>query len=219
MPLLRSFLFGFLLTAVQFSFAQIRATTESGNKVLLFDDGTWKYDETRKEVASSAIAAVVAESATLQIDSSREISTDPVELFYASSPRLVKFFGEMGSNIRCKISCSNYHGVIKLHFGWEIPVSDGHRYFGMLKEGSTVTLTLEDRQQIVLVMGDENELKRLEKFNSSVISNATIPLSTQQLTSLMKQPLEKMEVEWRKDSEEYRIEQTQLLMDALPTVF
>jgi hypothetical protein len=207
----------FLFTVLaNFSIAQIRATTESGNKVLLYDNGTWKYEE---KVAEAAEPVVVAVSAAISVDSTKTYQTEPEGLFYLPSPRLVKYFGDARGGIRCKLSCSNNLGTVQLHFTWEFPVVDANRYFGWLKEGSRVTFTMEDGQKVDVFMGKDGDLKRLEKQNYSVLSNSSVPLTQEQLTALTARPVRKMEVDWKKKPEEYEITQTGFLMEALPTVF
>ncbi len=214
------FLIVCILSFSKLSFAQVRATTESGNKVLLFDNGTWQYEEklvNAVEKADVPVAVVVA--ATIVVDSSKTVATEPIDLLYLPSPRLVKYFGESGGYIRCKMSCSNSQGTVKILLMWEFPVLDGNRYFGMFKEGSLVTFTMEDGQKVEVIMGDENALDYYKSTNYSRISNATMPLTPTQIAALCAQPCRKMEVGWRKNPEEYDIESTHLLMDTLPTVF
>lgn len=206
----------FILVFTNFSFAQIRATTESGNKVLLFDNGTWKYEET---IENSSLSAEVVAVAAINIDSTREITKEPKNLFYLPSPRLVRYFGESGGNIRCKLGCSNNLGVVKLHFSWEFPVSDGHRYFGWFKEGTKVIFIMDNGQKVDLIMGSESSFKAYEKNNYSMISNTSQPLTNMQLSVLSAQTLDKMEVEWKKKPEEYYIDQSNFLIEILPTVF
>jgi hypothetical protein len=214
------FLIFLILTITKLSFAQVRATTESGNKVLLFDNGTWQYEENLLNTAGkSALTVEVVSVATIKVDSTRSFATEPKDLFYLPSPRLVKFFGESGGHIRCKLSCSNELGIIKVHFIWEFPVSDGDRYFGRLKEGSKVTFMMDDGQKVELVMGDESKIKRYENRNYSVIFSTSSPLTKTQIAALSGQPFDEMEVEWKKNPEKYDIEQTRFLMDALRTVF
>lgn len=203
-----------------FSFAQVRATTESGNNVLLFDNGTWKYDEKTAIAGENSVVATAALTvATIDIDSSRETSTDPKELFYLPSPRLVKYFGESGGNIRCKLSCSNTLGVVKVHFSWEFPVSDGPRYFGWFRKGSKVTFAMDDGQMVELLMEIDSKIKRFEKHNYSAYFNTSVPLTKAQIELLSTQSIEKMEVEWKKKSETYDLEESLFLVNTLPTVF
>ena len=78
---------------------------------------------------------------------------------------------------------------------------------------------MDDGQKVELVMGDESKIKRYESRNYSVIFSASTPLTKTQIVALSGQPFSEMEVEWKKNSEEYDIEQTRFLMDSLPTVF
>ena len=209
------FLLLFILVFINHSFAQIHATTESGNKVLLFDNGTWKYDEKTNIIEEVSIATPLS----MAIDSSREISTDPKDLFYQPSPRLVKYFGESGGNIRCKLSCSNNLGEVKIHFVWEFPVSDGHRYFGWFRKGSKVTFTMEGGEKVALLMAGESTIKRYEKNNYSAYFNTSEPLTKAQIAVLSTQSLDEMEVEWKKKSESYDLDDSQFLINTLPAVF
>lgn len=215
---LRLILLALSIAFVNLSFAQIRATTERGNKVLLYDNGTWKYEEkVAKAAEPEVVTATIATG--IVVDSARTYQSEPEDLFYLPSPRLVKYFGEARGRIRCKLSCSNNQGSIKLDFMWEFPVVDGNRYFGWLKEGSRVTFTMEDGQEVDVLMGNDGDLKRLEKQNYSVLSNSSIPLTQAQLIALTAQPFRKMEVGWKKNPEEYEIALSRFLMEALPTVF
>ena len=202
--------------------AQIKATTEGGNHVLLFDDGTWKYDERRAESPVAATATVAATAAvvaaSVDVDSTVTVASDLEELFYEPSPRLVKFFGDDGGNVRCKIGCSNTMGEIKLHFQWEFPVHDSYRYFGWFKQGTVMTFTLDDGTEVSLETEADSEVKRFEKRNYSAMMNSSNALTMEQLVQLTSQPVRKMEVEWKKKPEEYEISQTRFLMEAFQSV-
>ena len=209
----------FSLIVISQSNAQVRATTESGNKVLLFDDGTWRYEE--KTIASDQNTAPVAPAAVaaaaVAIDASKVAESKPADLFFLPSPRLERYFGDKAGNIRCKLGCSNNQGVVKVHFIWEFPVSDGNRYFGWFKE-TDVIITMMDGQELTLVSSEESSIKRYEKSSYSAISNTSIALSPEQIAILSSQPMKKMEVGWRKKPETYDLDQSRLLMEALREV-
>ena len=221
---LRSILILLVVASAQLSLAQIRATTEGGNKVLLFEDGTWKYHENEivevisAEPDAAVAAATVATVAAIEIDNTKEVTTDPENIFFLPSPRLVKFFGEKGGNLRCKMSCSNNKGDVKVRFQFEAPVGDGARYFGWFKEGTLITFTMIDGQKVEMTMADEAEIKQMKKYNYSVLSNASVPLTESQLSILASQPFRKIEVGWKKKSEEYDLDRSNYLMETLPTV-
>lgn len=209
-----------LLAFTQISFAQIGATTESGNKVLLFENGTWQYAEKTmaKNVRETQVAAMPAMASFVEIDSTREITSDYQELFYVPSPILSRFFGEIKGRIRCKMSCSNNRGAVQLNYMWEMPVGDGVRYFGYLKAGSKVRLHLQDGQKVELVVAENSTIKATEKYNMTAMSGSTLALTKDQIVALTAQPFRKMEVDWKKKSEVYEVELSRYLMDTLPTV-
>ena len=150
----RSFLLiVFILTFTNFSYAQVRATTESGNRVLLFDNGTWKYDEHPVQAATdTALTTEAGAVVVVEVDTTKIVETESNEFFYLPSPRLVRYFGESGGKIRCRLSFSNNLGLVKIHFLWEFPIKDCERYFGWFKEGSKVIFTMYDNQTVEVVM-------------------------------------------------------------------
>lgn len=219
-------LLAFLLAATQLTFAQIRATTESGNKVLLFDDGTWKYEEkkvtqTTPATPVTAVPAVVTPvvKSEVKVDATKEVETELTETFYTQSQRLVRFFGEERGKVRCKMSCKNNLGEISLRYSWDFQVGDGTRYFGYLKEGTKITIHLQDRQKLELYSAADGNVKAMEKYNLTNISGETKALTQEQLAALMAQPVEKIEVDWKKKPEEYRMEDPNYFIVTLPKVF
>ena len=223
-------LLALLLAATQISFAQIRATTESGNKVLLFDDGTWKYEEkkvtqTTPVTPVAAVPAVAtpvvtpAAKSEINIDATKEVETELTEVFYTKSPRLVRYFGEDKGRVRCKMSCANTLGELTLKFSWDFQVGDGNRYFGYMKEGTKITIHMQDRQKLELFTAEDGNVRAMEKYNITNISGKTQALSQEQLAALMAQPVEKIEVDWKKKPEEYRMEDPNYFMANLPKVF
>lgn len=206
-----------ILLFTQLCFAQVRATTERGNKVLLFEDGTWKYEE--KMVAKETVAAVPVVVSSIAIDSNKEFETETTDLFNLPSPRLVKYFGEQKGLIRCKLSCSNHNGKVRIHYIWEVPVGDGVRYFGDLKAGTKLTFHMQDDQKIELLVGEDSSIKSMERYNFTSFQGSTEALTNEQLVALTSQPFRKIEVDWKKKPEEYEIELSRYFIETLPLVY
>jgi hypothetical protein len=214
--MIRLLLFAFLICFAQLSFGQMRLTTESGNKVLLY----WKYEDSTHIVNEKvAVVALPPVANTITIDSTKVITTDFEELFYLPSSTLVKYFGEKGARIRCKLSCSNKSGIVQVHFMWEIPVADGNKYYGLIKEGNSVTFEMVDGKSLALTMGQENDFKSITKHNFSTLSGTTIPLTGEQITILTSQPFRKLTVEWKKNSEEYNLGRSDYFVETLPEIY
>lgn len=208
----------------QIVYAQVRATTESGNKVILFDNGTWKYEEktvtqaTQTQVAVAAIGVPVKVQ-TLAIDSSRQYETESTEIFYQTSKTLERYFGEEKGRIRGRLSCVNNSGDIQIRYVWEIPVGDGQRYVGQFKAGSKITVHLMDGEKVELQVGEDSKLEPRPKYNFTAISGLTKALTNEQLVALTGQPYRQLEVEWKKKTDLFEVEPSNYFIDNLPRVF
>lgn len=206
--------------------AQVRATTERGNKVILFDNGTWKYEEKKSDTQKNndskennpVPAASVSATAKISVDNSIEVQTDYEILYTANSKRLERFFGEEKSKTRCKVSCSNNKGKVSLHFLWEFPVGDGNRYYGYLKEESLITLHLPGDQKLALRTAERATVQTREQFNFTAIKCYTKALTPEQLQVLLTQPILKFEVDWKKTPEVYEVDANNYFINKLPNI-
>ncbi|TKG94080.1 hypothetical protein EYV94_15115 [Puteibacter caeruleilacunae] len=209
--------------------AQTKAITQYGKTVILYENGTWKYesDVNKADVAVKEQPAVkvtqpeapkaVAPKVEVKVDASKNVSSDKQQLFYTISPRLAKYFGEAKGKAKCDVSASNENGVIKLWFEWQVNVGEGNRYFGYLNEGKRITLHLLNGLNVDLFYGDGNIEKFLEKYNMSYYKGHCV-VSQDQLKLLLNNPVLNVTMEWKKKDEKYEVEQTDLIMNALKEV-
>ncbi|WP_346863566.1 hypothetical protein [uncultured Draconibacterium sp.] len=208
----------------QIAYAQVRATTESGNKVILYDNGTWKYEEktitqdsqTEKKVA---VITTPVEVETIKIDSSRQYETESTEILYETSKTLERYFGEEKGRIRGRMSCVNTLGDIQIRYVWEIPVGDGQRYVGQFKAGSKITVHLMNGDKVELQVGEDSKLEPRPKYNFTAISGLTKALTNEQLVALTGQPFRQLEVEWKKKTDVFEVDPSIYFIENLPRVF
>jgi hypothetical protein len=213
-----------LIFSTQLSFAQVRATTESGNKVILFDNGTWQYEEktiTQDSQPETVVAVISApvEVEKIKIDSSRQYETESTEIFYETSKTLERYFGEEKGRIRGRFSCVNNSGDIQVRYVWEIPVGDGQRYVGQFKAGSKITVHLMNGEKVELQVGEDSIVEPRPKYNFTAISGLTKALTNKQMLALTKQPFRKLEVEWKKKIDLFEVEPSNYFIENLPAVF
>ena len=102
---------------------------------------------------------------------------------------------------------------------WEVPVGDGTRYFGYLKAGTKLTIHMQDGQKVELLVGEDSAIKSMEQYNFTAIYGATQGLTNEQLVALTTQPFRKIEVDWKKNPEEYEFDLSNYFMETLPTVY
>ncbi|GET34700.1 hypothetical protein PbJCM13498_35630 [Prolixibacter bellariivorans] len=209
--------------------AQIRATTASGNKVLLFPNGTWKYDEgqlvkdtlpnsaTQSQTAVAPVVTTAPASWSMKIDSSRVDSTMKEQIIDVSSPRLARFFGEEKGRMRCSAECVNEKGVISIRLEWAAAVGDANRYFGFMRDLKDVTFLLANGQELKFQYNPGFKEHFFSNYNISYY-NGSVTLTKNDIGSLLSSPVVRIDMDWKKAPEEYEVKGTQYFMNNLPKV-
>ncbi len=174
------------------------ATTTEGKTVILYNDGTWEYKTEGNE-------EVKIEPTSISNDVNAE--GEMAEIYFSTSDRLNRFFGNPKNKIRGKAKCFIVNGQSKIEFMWETYLGDGNRYFGYLKEGTVVTLKLKDEKQVQLTLGENINTDAREKYHVTIFSG-TANVTNEQVALLVKYPVESIMVEWKKKPEEYKAQNT-----------
>lgn len=176
--------------------AQIEATTKDGKTVLLFENGSWEYTTENKEHNAQMDDIKIADGLTTE---------SPLEeLYFAESERLVKYFGSTKGTIKGRAKCMFVDGKPKVFFQWEVRLLDSYRYFGHMKAGKKVTLKTKNNTPIELILTEDIDLEFVEKYNFSIFKGAC-KLSDEQFKMLMNSAISEIEVEWKKESETYPV--------------
>ncbi len=215
----------FVLSLATFSTSAqtIKAITQHGETVVLYENGTWKYEkDLQNEPVSPNVAAAVVPvaptaPATIVIDNSKELTSDKTDLFNAVSKKLARFFGEEKGRVHCAVSASNTKGEVCLNFEFMVPVGDANRYFGYTSADRPVSITLADGTVISSTFTKNIEEKFIEKWNVSYYK-ASIVLSSEDVNKLIWSDAIRVTVDWKKIEEEYNIEHTKALKNILSEV-
>jgi hypothetical protein len=196
-------LFILFLATVSSSSQIIKAITQHGETVVLFDNGTWKYE---KDLQDSITSAKTSLPLTITIDSNKEVTSDKTDLFNAVSKKLARFFGEENGRIHCSASATNSKGEIAVNFEFMMPVGDANRYFGNTAAECPISLVLANGTVLNSTFTKNIEEKFIEKWNISYYK-ASIVLTTDQVNQLLQNNAVRLSVSWKKTQEEYNIEQ------------
>lgn len=212
---MKKHLFLILLMGLSFSaFAQTIATTSTGKKVILYENGTWQYADSMSENKEKSAANQAPLSGEPLINTTVEATSSKIDVFSEVSPRLKRFFGEEKSKINCSAQWQNNKGDVLLKFEFLVPVGDGNRYFGYSLEGRTIQLHHADGSATTLTMNKAIAQKFIEKWNVSYFEAACL-LNKEQITQLLRQPITKITVDWKKRTEEYEVENKKALQKGL----
>ncbi len=178
------------------SFSQTEAKTSDGKEVILYDDGTWEFKKEIKEIANVSSS---------EISSTKSAQGNTEEIYFATSVRLDRFFGDPQNKIRGKAKCIIDNGQPKVEFTWEVYLGDGNRYFGYLKEGTPISLKLKQNNTINLSLDENVQTDVREKYKVTIFRGTSI-LTKDQLALLLQYPVETVSIEWKKNAEEYNLE-------------
>jgi len=210
-------LFILFLTTVSSSAQIIKAITQHGETVVLFENGTWKYEKELQDSITSAktpIPVTVTSLPLITIDNTKEVTSDRTDLFNAVSNKLARFFGEEKGRIRCSVSATNTKGEIAVNFEFIMPVGDADRYFGSTAADCPISLVLANGTVLNSTFTKNIEEKFNEKWNVSGYK-ASIVLTTDQVNQLLQSNAVRLSVSWKKTQEEYTIEHPEAIKEML----
>lgn len=212
-----------LSATVSISAQTVKAITQYGETVVLFENGTWKYEkdlQTNASTANAMVPAAVAPAITtssITIDNTKEVTSEKIELFNAVSKKLARFFGEEKGKIRCSVSATNNKGEVMINFEFMMPLGDANRYFGYTAADRPLQFTLTDGTVLKNTFTQNIEEKFIEKWNVSYYK-ASIVLSDEEVNQLIKSNAIRLQVNWKKTDEEYNIDQTEAIRNILSEV-
>nr|WP_321408288.1 hypothetical protein [uncultured Carboxylicivirga sp.] len=205
-----------ILGSVQLK-AQIKATTETGNTVILHKNGTWEYFEASTEETPKQEAPAKALPTAITIDTTKDATSERFELFYEVSPRMARFFGEEKGKIRCNSTIKNQEGRFLISFEINVPVGDANRYFGPSLAERSITLELSNEQNIVIPITENISEKWMEKWNQSYYIGSGF-LSEADLSSIAENPVINVYIDWKKYPENYKVNNKSILQNAINEV-
>ncbi|WP_430817361.1 hypothetical protein [Carboxylicivirga sp. RSCT41] len=194
----------------------VKAITQHGETVVLYENGTWKYEKDVNQSNSTQInttspatvtvpVAPAVAVAKVEIDASKDVTAEKIEIYNAVSKKLSHFFGDEKGRVRCSATASNNKGKISLNFEFMMQVGDANRYFGYTTKDRTMTLELTDGSKITTTFTENFEEKFIEKWNVSYYK-ASVVLSEDDVTKLLQSNTMRMTIDWKKLEEEYQID-------------
>lgn len=201
------FIFIALITITISSKAQtVKAITQHGETVVLYDNGTWKYEkDITTEQSSTVEQAQPTKNITkgaLVIDNTKEATSEKIELFNAVSKKLSRFFGEDKGRVRCNATASNNKGEVSLNLEFMMQVGDANRYFGFTAQDRTATIELTDGSKLTYTFNKNIEEKFIEKWSVSFYK-VSFDIPEEDIQKLMNNKASRMTVSWKKIDEEY----------------
>lgn len=192
--------------------AQIKLRTPEGKVVLLFDNGTWKYEEVKKE-----IVPVVKNKEVIEI--SKPISTINTELtsqmvIKGVSAKLNKF-SKINNTVKSDFQLISKDGEVKLITNWKVMNDQGFRIFGYISKKSKIIFSLSNGEKIELQYTKDFAPKEYPKYKFTTYS-AELNMNDEQIRQLQKAYIQEVEMHWSRRIESYTIYNPDYFMKELP---
>ena len=203
-----------LLGTINHVDAQLKLRTPEGKVVLLFDNGTWKYEETKK-----------AEKPVVQIKSVEEIAK-PITIIDAElesqtvikgiSEKLNKF-SATDNQVKSEFQLISKDGKVVLKTNWKIMDAEGFRFFGYITRKSKILFSLSNGENVELQYGADFAPNEYPKYKFTTFT-AELELNEDQIRKLQNAYLEKVEMYWSRRTESYAIFNPDYFVKELPKI-
>ncbi len=203
-----------LLGAISQVDAQQRLRTPEGKVVLLFDNGSWKYEEIKKEILP-----------VIEIKTEKEISK-PIVILDAElesqtvikgiSEKLNKF-SKTDNQVKSDFQLVSKDGKVILKTNWKIMDAEGFRFFGYITKKSKMLFTLSNGENIELQYAADFAPKEYPKYKFTTFA-AELEINEEQIRKLQNAYLEKVEMFWSRRTESYAIFNPDYFVKELPKI-
>lgn len=194
--------------------AQLRLKTPKGKMVLLFDNGTWKYEDIKKIEKPVEQIRATEEIAKPIVIIDAELNSQTV--IKGISEKLSKF-SETNNQVKSDFQIVSKNGQVLLKTEWKIMDAEGFRFFGYITKKSKMVFTLSNGETIVLKYATDFAPKEYPKYKFTTFT-AELELNEDQIRRLQNAYLEKMEMVWSRRTESYAIFNPDYFVKELPKI-
>lgn len=196
--------------------AQMRLKTPKGRVVLLFDNGTWKYEE---KIKIEPIKDIVPLQSKEEIEKPillKEAVLEKQTVIKGESARLAKFKDEKNT-VKCDFQILSKDDKVVLKTDWKILDEEGFRFFGFITKKSKIDLTLSNGQIVSLNYVGDFEPKEYPNYGFTIFKSE-LTLSEEQIRALQKGYITKSSMQWSRRMEEYKVFDPDYFIKELPKI-
>ncbi|NOU62058.1 hypothetical protein [Marinifilum caeruleilacunae] len=194
--------------------AQMRLKAPDGRIVLLFDNGTWKYEEVKKAEIPKAEIKADAEIAKPILLKSAELESQTV--IKGVSEKLSKF-SDTKNVVKCDFQLLSDGEKVLLKTNWKIMDEEGFRFFGFITKKSKIDFELSNGESISLQYAADFEPKEYPNYGFTIFKSELV-LNQDQIRALQKAYITKSTMQWSRRTEEYAIYNPDYFIRELPKI-
>lgn len=191
--------------------AQLKLKTPEGKIVLLFDNGTWKYEKIEKSVVPIKSAKEITKPIEII-----EIELESQTVIKGISEKLNKF-SKINNQVKADFQLISKEGKVFLTTNWKIMDEEGFRFFGYITKKSKMVFSLSNGENIELKYRTDFAPKEYPKYKFTTFT-AELELNKDQIRKLQNAYLEKMKMYWSRRTESYAIFNPDYFVKEIPKI-
>lgn len=195
--------------------AQMRLRTPDGRFVLLFDNGTWKYEEAKKTEPKANVSVKDAEEISKPIVLNN-VELEPRTVIKGVSAKLSKF-SETKNVVKCDFILISDGEKVVLKTEWKIMDEEGFRFFGFITKKSKIDLKLSNGEMVSLNYAGDFEPKEYPAYGFTIFKSE-LTLNDDQIRSLQKAYIVNSSMQWSRRMEEYAVFDPDYFIEELPKI-
>ncbi len=203
-----------------------KALTPDGKVILLYNDGTWQYDNSTKLTADSLKTTNQSEKNINKGNLSKVSSQNTIILkkgkseesvfINGPSPKLARYF-KTQNIMQCKFQLVSDGKKAVLKTNWRVATGEAFSYFGFINKKCSITFELSEGKVIELHYTGDYDPDEYPKYGFSTYK-AEIPINIKQLQELKKVIVTKVTMKWSRRSETYKIVNPTFFIEAIPKI-
>jgi len=196
--------------------AQMRLKTPKGRIVLLFDNGTWEYEDkiNLEEIAENVPLKSIEEiSKPIEL---KGITLEEKTVIKGESAKLAKFIKQKNT-VKCDFKLLSDGEKLVLKTNWKILDEEGFRFFGFITKKSKIDLELSNGEMVSLKYSDDFEPKEYPNYGFTVFKSELI-LDEDQIRALQKAYIAKISMQWSRRMESYAVSDPAYFVEELPKI-
>lgn len=194
------------------------ATTTEGKKIVLNNDGTWKYKEepTLIETAKPTGNCIYKTNEVDEFTKSKKLVLKEEDFIKYTSEELKKYYKNR-DYLTCQVYCAQVSELKVVYLYWKILSKETYKTYGSIEKGTKFMVKLKNEQMIELLFseydsGDTNYDYGYTTFSSYII------LNDEQFESLQSSEIDKIRMYWSKGYEDYPVVNSSVFINQLPCV-
>lgn len=197
---------------IQYAFPQKLASTQDGEIVILFNDGSWKYAPTN-EIENSRNHGCSYVTHPVRSDS-QGIMILKKETFISHSYEQMKNTSRYPDYVHCDLAMGKIEGNKIIYLDYTLQTKYGLYNHGIIQEGKKLLIKLKDNETVELI------LDKTDKGIIDLVNNLTRYHTYAYLTPASEKKLKNSEVDiilmpWSMGNEIYSVTYPRIFMDQL----